>query len=138
MTQKEFLEKIASALLEQATIINVFKADTSLIVNCSDQSSFFINIIKSQFSYIHDDSCNNIVNEYIDTHAKEDFAKDLLSMTQDHPAFFLYFMLFMKLEELEIIDEGLFLHIMDHIAFCEQDFDHFLLQLLLHYNIGKQ
>ena len=50
-----------------------------------------------------------------------------------NPAFFLYFMIFTKLKEKEIIDTGLFYHIMDNIILCETEFEELITKLLIHY-----
>ena len=50
---------------------------------------------------------------------------------KSHPAFFLYFMLFTKLKEKEIIDTGLFYHIMDNIILCETEFEELIHKLLI-------
>lgn len=135
MTLKEFQKEIVNILLDHEIIENIYAGDTSVLINCTDESCFLVNILKSKFTYIHSNMDNNIFDKYIKTHTDEEFAKDVLSTIKAHPAFFFCFMLLKKIEELEIIDQGLFLHIMDQIAFREQEMEEFVINLLSHYNI---
>ena len=132
MTIKELKKKILDALKNQEMILNIFDYEKSLLINCRDESSFFINILESDIKFTHNDY-DDEVNKYLATHSEKDFAADLLEVMKGHPAFFLYFMLFTKLKEKEIIDTGLFYHIMDNIILCEAEFEELITKLLIRY-----
>lgn len=75
--------------------------------------------------------------EYFATHTKLKFTKELADMSVGHPGFFYYFIVFKKLEEVGIIDNALFCHIMDCIVYYNHEFDEFMVRILNHYNIGE-
>ena len=132
MTIKELKKKILDALTSQEMILNISDSEKSLLINCSDESSFFIKISESDIKFTHNDY-DDEVNQYLATHSEKDFAADLLEAMKSHPAFFLYFMIFTKLKEKEIIDTGLFYHIMDNIILCETEFEELIAKLLIRY-----
>ena len=132
MTIKDLKKKILEALTNQEKILHISESENSLLINCNDESCFFINILKSNFKHINN-NYNDEVNQYLATHSEKDFASDLLEAMKSHPAFFLYFMIFTKLKEKEIIDTGLFYHIMDNIILCETEFEELIAKLLIRY-----
>lgn len=135
MTQKDFQTLISSVLSGQKEICNIFNSEKTLLVNCADESSFLINILESKLTFIHDEEKEKFVNEYLSNHTDEDFAADILDMVITHPSFFMYFMLFSKLEEMEIIDRGLFYHLCDCIIDSENELDRFLTKVLVHFRL---
>ena len=96
-----------------------------------------MNILESKYTFIHNTSENENIQQYILTHSKKEFAEDLLSIAKEHHAFFIYFMIFTKLEEKGVIDSGMFYHIVDNIVFYEQEFEEFMIRVLCHYNINR-
>lgn len=130
MKMEDFRRILCDALNNGKMIIHVLESDNSILVACNDQSNFFINIIESKRTFIHDNKMNEFTEEYLSTHTDEEFAKDILGMVIKYPEFFCYFMIFNKLEEMHIIDTGLFYHIMDSIIGNKEEFDEFIGKLL--------
>lgn len=129
MTQKEFQAMVADCLSQDKRIKSVLCADRSLLIGCSDQSSFLMNVLKSQWTFEHCNLEHLSMDECAAAYGKEGFANDLLDMADSHSSFFFLFMLFNKLEEMGIIDEGLFYHLSDSIAHCEDEMGVFLSKL---------
>lgn len=129
---------IVHALSDQKDILNILNSDNSLLINCTDESDYCISIMKSKHTFIHNDSEEKFADEYLATHSNEDFAKDLLNMTNSHPGFFLYYMIFAKLEEMSIIDRGLFYHLNDSIIHYEDELTLYIIRLLMHFNINNK
>lgn len=136
MTQKDFQTLICDALSGQKEIFNILNSEKSILVSCVDESSFLVNILESKLTFIHDEQEEKFASEYLASHTDEDFAADILDMAVTHPSFFLYFMLFSKLEEMEIIDRGLFCHLCDCIIDSENELDRFLTKILEHFRLG--
>lgn len=136
MTIKELKKQIIDALTSQNIIINISESGNSLLVNYNDESNFLLNILESKFTFIHNASEDEDIKKYILTHSKKEFAEDILSIAKKHPAFFIYFMLFTKLEEKGVIDISLFYHIVDNIVYYEQEFEEFMIRILCYYNIN--
>ena len=137
MTLDNFQKLLNHALSQQDKIRHILNSDTSLLVSCTDESNFFINILESKRTFIHDGQEEKHADEYLTTHSDEDFAQDILDLTTTHPGFFLYFMIFTKLEELGIIDSGLFFHLNDSIIYHDKELDTFTLELLKHLKIDN-
>lgn len=135
MTLKFFQTLTANALNNQNEIICVLNSENSLLVSCTDGSNFFINILESKQTFIHDNQTEKYALEYYASHSVEDFRKIVLDLGTSHPGFFLYFLIFTKLEELGIIDEALFFHLNDCIAHYEKEVDAFTIELLKHIRI---
>lgn len=76
--------------------------------------------------FIHSESDRREVDEYCMSHTDEEFAKDVMNAMKKHLGFYFYFMVFKKLEEVGIIDNGLFSHVMGSIIFYEEEFDKFM------------
>lgn len=131
MTQADFQEKIKNGLINQGLVEHILEADNSLLVNCTDKSNFLINILSSKYTFLHDN--DDEIENYLLTHTNAEFTLDLIKITEEYPAFFLYFMLITKLREEKIIDKGLFYHIMDNIVVREDEFEEFIIKLLSHY-----
>lgn len=136
MTPVDFQTFISNILSNQEEIIHILNSDHSLLVSCTDGSSYFMNILESKRTFIHDDSEEKFVNEYITTHTKENFAQNLLNLVSGHSGFFLYFMIFTKLKELGIIDSGLLYHLIDNVVHYEKELDEFTVRLISHLNIS--
>lgn len=136
MTIKDFQILIINILSHQKEILHIFESDDSLLVTCNDESSFLVNIFGSKHTFIHDESDAGFINQYMETHSEEEFARDILKMATTRPGFFFYFMTFSKLEEMKIIDSGLLYHIMDSIIYYEREFDEFIVKTLWQYGIG--
>lgn len=137
MTIKEFEKQIIDALTNHETIVHILESENSLLINCNDKSSFLINILESKFTFVHNEFDDKEIEKYLSTHSEKEFAKDLLGITENHPAFFLYFMLFTKLEEKGIIDKCLYYHILDNIIYYEQEFEKYIIRLLCQFNSNK-
>lgn len=135
MTQKDFQTLICDALSEQKEICNILNSEKSILVSCADESSFLINILESKLTFIHDEQEEKFESEYLASHSDEDFAADILDMAVTHLSFFLYFMVFSKLEEMDIIDRGLFYHLCDCIIDSENELDQFLIKVLAHFRL---
>ena len=136
MTLADFQTLISNTLSNQEEIIHILNSDTSLLVNCTDGSNFFINILESKQTFIHDDYAEKYVNEYMTTHSKEDFAQDILNLASHHSVFLLYFMIFTKLEEMGVIDRGLLYHLIDNIIHYENEIDEFTARLMSHLKLN--
>lgn len=136
MTTKDFQILIINILSHKKEILHIFESNDSLLVTCNDESSFFVNILESKHTFIHDESDAEFINQYMETHSEEEFARDILNMAATRPGFFFYFTAFSKLEEMEIIDSGLLYHIMDSIIYYEREFDEFIIKTLWQYGIG--
>lgn len=130
MTLHDFQKLISTILSNQEEICHILPSDNSLLVSCDDESSFYINILESKRTFIHDDKKNHYIEEYMATHSDEDFAKDMLDLAACHPVFLLYFFIFTKLNELGIIDDNLLFHLNDSIIYHENELDAFTTALL--------
>lgn len=130
MTLKDFQILISNTLSSQKEICHLLVSNNSLLVSCTDKSDFYINILESKRTFIHNDQKENYVEKYIATHSDKDFANDILNLATCHPGFFLYFLLFMKLKELEVIDNSLFYHLNDSIIHYESELNTFTIELL--------
>lgn len=108
------------------------------MVSCNNRFSFFVNIVESKGAFIHSENDGREVEEYFISHTDEEFARDIVNTMEMHPGFFYYFMIFKKLEEMDIIDDGLFSHVMDSIFFYQKEFDEFIIKLLNHYQLGER
>lgn len=126
MTVKDFQGLISNVLSKQKEIIHILDSDTSLLVSCENDSCFYVNILESKQAFIHDSHEEKRKDEYLSTHSKEDFAEDILKLSVCHPGFFIYFLMLSKLQEMQIIDNGLFFHIMDCIVCDEHEIDNFI------------
>lgn len=136
MTLADIQLLVFNTLSTHPQISHILNSDHSLIVNCTDNSNFYINILESKRTFIHDSQEEKIVDEYFATHSDIDFAKDILGLTSTHPGFFFYFMIFMKLEEMGIIDKALFYHLNDNIVYYENELSAYIVELLGHFNIN--
>lgn len=136
MTLNSFQRLLTYALYNQSEICHILNSTNSLLVSCNDESNFFIRILESKKTFIHDDYEEKYANEYLATHTDENFVEDILRMEVDHPGFFLCFMIFTKLEEMGIIDRGLFYHLNDSIAYYEDELSLFLTELLAHIKVN--
>ncbi|MDE6846969.1 MAG: hypothetical protein K2J99_14570 [Lachnospiraceae bacterium] len=136
MTLDDFQRLLTCALYDQNEICHILNSNGSLLVSCDDESNFYINILESKWTFIHNDCEEKYAREYLATHTDEDFAEDILSMTTCHLGFFLYFMIFTKLEEMGIIDRGLFYHLNDSIVHYEDELSLFIAELLAHINLS--
>ena len=137
MTTEIFRTILTTSLSTQKEIISILDSNKSLLISCNDESSFYINIIESKQMLIHNNIEEAYIKEYMSTHSKKDFAKDILNMAKSHPSFFLFFMIFSKFEELQIIDYALFYHLLDCIIHYEPELDSFVAEILHHYDIKK-
>ena len=137
MTLYNFQRLLTDALYNQGEICHILNSNNSLLVSCDDESNFYVNILESKWTFIHDDYREKYVYEYLATHSKENFSEDILSMAVCHPGFFLYFMIFTKLEEMGIIDRGLFYHLNDSIVHYEDELSIFIVELLAHISINE-
>ncbi len=135
MTLERFRRLLACALYKQSEICHILNSNNSLLVSCDDESNFYINILESKRTFTHDDYEAKYTNEYLATHTDENFAEDILSMAGCHHGFLLYFMIFAKLEEMGIIDRGLFYHLNDSIVYHEDELSLFIVKLLAHVNV---
>lgn len=135
MTQKDFHTLICGALSRQKEIANIFNSEKSILCSCVDESSFLVNILESKLTFIHDEEEEKFASEYLARHTDEDFAADILDMVTTHPSFFLYFMIFSKLEEMDIIDRGIFYHLCDSVIDSENELDQFLIKVLAHFRL---
>lgn len=133
MTLENFRKLLACALYNQSEICHILNSNNSLLVSCDDDSNFYINILESKRTFIHDDE--KYTSEYFATHTDENFAEDVLSMAVCHSGFLLYFMIFAKLEEMGIIDRGLFYHLNDSVVHNEDELSLFIIKLLAHVNV---
>ena len=122
MTLEHFRRLLACALYNQIEICHILNSNNSLLVSCDDNSNFYINILESKRTFIHDDYATEYTNEYLATHTDKNFAEDILNMATCHHGFLLFFMIFAKLEEMGIIDRGLFYHLNDSIVHHEDEF----------------
>ncbi len=136
MTLDNFQRLLTCALYNQNEITHILNSYNSLLVSCDDESNFYINILESKWTFIHDDNEERYAREYLATHTDENFAEDILNMASGHPAFFICFMLFTKLEEMRIIDRGLFYHLNDSIVHYEDELSLFIAELLARININ--
>ncbi len=91
MTLENFRRLLARALYNQNEICHILNSNNSLLVSCNDDSNFYINILESKRTFIHDDYEAKYTNEYLATHTDENFAEDILNMAACHHAFLLYF-----------------------------------------------
>lgn len=132
MTLTSFQTLIYTILSQQKEIIHVLNSDGSLLVSCDDGSNFFINVLESRRTFIHEDCNEETICEYLSAHTKEDFTQDILNLASSHPSFFMYFLIFTRLEEMRIIDRGLLYHIIDNIIFHENELDEFMAKLISH------
>lgn len=130
MEIKDFCSLVIDALTDEKKILHMLESDNSILVTCNDESDFYINILESKRTYIHDREGNEFIKEYITVHDKEDFAKSILGMVKEQPGFFCYFMILHKLEEMKIINTALFYHIMDNIAWNTQELNEFISRLI--------
>ncbi len=137
MTLYNFSLLINNALANQAEICQIINSNSSLLVKCTDKSGFFINLLESKQVFIHNDPIEENTHTYKTTHSKEDFAKDVFDMATYHPGFFLYFIVFQKLKELGIIDQGLFYHLTDSIIHYENELDGFTIDLINRLKMNK-
>lgn len=53
-----------------------------------------------------------------------------------NPGFFFYFMIFMKLEEMRIIDKALFYHLNGSIVYYENELNAYIIELLNHFKLS--
>lgn len=136
MTLKDFQRLLTCPLYNQNEINYILNADNSLLVNCNDESIFYINILNSKWTFLHDDREERYVREYLATHTDENFAEDILDLAIAHPAFFIYFMIFTKLKEMGIIDRALFYHLNDCVVHCENELGLFIAELLARIHIN--
>lgn len=136
MTSSDFQLLLSNTLSNQNEIDHILNSDNSLLVSCTDKSNFLLNILESKRTFIHDDHEEKFANEYIATHSAEDFWEAVLELKNSHPGFLLYFLIFAKLEELGIIDSGLFFHLNDSIVYYEKELDTFTIELLRHVKIN--
>lgn len=134
MTIKELQKKITDALSSHEIIKYVLESDDSILIRCHDKSGFLIHIIESNIA--HNEFKDEYINTYLATHSDSEFAQDLLDITNSHPTFFLYFMIFAKLKELSLIDQCMFYHILDNVIEHEQELNDFLVSLLTHHRIN--
>lgn len=130
MTIKELLKQIADTLSSRKIIKCTLESDNSLLIRCNDKSRFLIHIIESKSNITHNKFRKAYINTYLATHSDTEFAQDILDITNSHPTFFLYFMIFAKLKELDIIDQCMFYHILDNVIEHEQELNDFLIALL--------
>lgn len=130
MTPENFQKLLTNALSYQDKVCHILNSDTSLLVSCTDESNFFINILESKRTFIHDNQEEKYAMDYYSSHSVEDFRDAVLDLRTYHPGFFLYFLIFTKLEELGIIDSGLFFHLNDSIVHYEKELDVFTIELL--------
>ncbi len=137
MTLENFQKLISTALSYQDNVCHILNSDTSLLVSCNDGSSFYINILESKPAFIHDNQEEKYAMDYYSSHSVEDFRNAVLDLRTYHPGFFLYFLIFTKLEELGIIDSGLFFHLNDSIVHYEKELDVFTIELLKSIRIDK-
>lgn len=137
MTIKDFQEMFISSLAEREEVTHIMESEHSVLVSCNNCSSFFVNIVESKRAFIHSENDGREVEEYFISHTKEEFARDIVKMMETQPGFFYYFMIFKKLEEMNIIDDGLFSHVMDSILFYQKEFDEFIVKLLNRYRLGE-
>lgn len=126
MTIEDFQGLVSNLLSKQKEIIHILNSDTSLLVSCENDSCFYVNILESKQAFVHDSHEEKWKEEYISTHSKEDFTNDILYMSVRHPGFFIYFLMLSKLQEMQIIDSGLFFHIMDSVVCYEHEIDNFI------------
>lgn len=138
MDIKKLKKLIADALSDYDDICSILNSDSSLLISSIDGSNFLVNILESKRTLIHRDREEKAVQEYLTTHLEEDFAKDILNMVNEHPGFFVCFMLFTKLEEMEIIDRGLFYHLNDSVVRYEDEVSLFIAELLGHFSINNE
>ena len=138
MTLDDFQRLLTCALYDQGEICHILNSNNSLLVSCDDKSNFYINILESKWTFIHDDYEETYAREYLATHTDEDFAEDILNMVKCHPGFFLYFMIFTKLEEMGIIDRGLFYHLNDSIVHYEDELSLFIAEVLAYINVDDE
>lgn len=137
MTIQDFHKLLSGILKKQEQIHHILESGNSFLVSCQDDATFFINITESKKTFIHDGNNMRQEKEYFATHTKLKFTKELADMSVGHPGFFYYFIVFKKLEEVGIIDNALFCHIMDCIVYYNHEFDEFMVRILNHYNIGE-
>ncbi len=137
MTLESLRRLLACALHNQREICHILNSNNSLLVSCNDDSNFYINILESKRTFIHDDCETKYTNEHLATHTDGNFAEDILSMAACHHGFLLYFMIFAKLEELGIIDRGLFYHLNDSVVHYEDELSLFIVKLLAHVNVKE-
>ena len=88
MTPDDFQILISDTLSNQKEICHILSSNGSLLVSCTDESNFYINILESKRTFIHDDRKESSIEKYITPHSDKDFAKDILSLTTCHPGFF--------------------------------------------------
>lgn len=100
------------------------------MVSCTDESNFFINILESKRTFIHDHPEENYAMNDYSSHSAEDFRDNVLDLRTYHPGFFPYFLIFTKLEEPGIIDSSLFFHLNDSIVHYEKELDVFAIKSL--------
>jgi len=135
MTLDNFQRLLTCALYNQSEITHILNSDNSLLVSCDDESNFYINILEPKWTFIHDDE-ERYAREYLATHTDENFAEDILNMAIGHPAFFVCFMVFTKLEEMGIIDRGLFYYLNDSVVHNEDELSLFIAELLARINVN--
>lgn len=130
MDIKSFCVLLTESLKNKKRITHILESDNSILVACNDGSNFFINIMESKRTFIHEHEERQFIEEYVAIHSKEDFAENILEMIQKEPGFVFYFMIIQKLEEMNIIDTCLFFHIMDNIIWNTKELDEYLNKLL--------
>ena len=133
MTLEDFKKNTIDMWKNSELVYHVLESENSILVNCKNESCFLVNILESKFTFLHNDTEDNKVKEYFSTHSKKEFAETLLKTAENHQGFFLYYMLFTKLEEKGIIDKCLYYHILDSIVDREYEFEEFILRVLQHY-----
>lgn len=131
MSLEIFIQELANVLKKQKSIRNILESENSLLVNCSDESNFLISVMESKFALIHNAKDDQEIEEYLLTHSKEEFAENLIETVNNHAAFFILFMIFSKLREKKVIDEGMFYHILDNVIANELEYETFMARLLL-------
>ncbi len=82
MTLESFQRLLACSIYNQSEICHILNSNNSLLISCNDDSNFYIRILESKRTFIHDDE--KYTNEYLATHTDENFAEDILSMAACH------------------------------------------------------
>lgn len=136
MSPDNFQKLLTQTLSHQEKVCHILNSGTSLLVSCTDESNFFINILESKQTFIHADQEAKNAIDYHSSHSIEDFRNAVSYLETSHPGFFLYFLIFSKLEELGIIDRALFFHLNDSIIHYEEELDSFTLELLRHVKLN--
>lgn len=132
MTIEDFKILIENTLSNQEEIFNIFQDEKTLLVS-TDESNFFINILESKNMFANNNEDSNYITEYMSAHSKEEFIKDLRNKSAVNSGFLFYFLMLLKLEEMNIIDNNLLYHIINNIIYHEHVFNEFFDKILSYF-----